>query len=367
MRHLLILLTTTSFLFCSCQKQEKIYYTLPKETKTLHLLFAGDAMMHITQLGKAKTADGYCFDSYFSAVQPLVSSADIAFVNLETTLAASNYTGYPLFASPDSYAIALKEAGFDVFQTANNHCLDRGKRGLERTIDVLGSLEVMRVGTYKNEEDRAANYPLMIHKNDIRIAVLNYTYGMNGLTVKAPNVVNRIDTVAMARDIEACKQREAHFIIATMHWGDEYATRPNREQQRLANFLFSRGVDLVVGAHPHVVQPLVRQEKDGQVTHAVAYSLGNFISNMDRKLTDGGMMLSVSISREPDAEKAMIGEVDYTLLYVHKSRSKYVSGYQLLPITQGITLRDSLFQGEDYAYERMLQFNKLAESVINQP
>lgn len=358
-----LLLFLSVFIFVVSCKHEKEYELLPDRSRTLRLLFAGDAMMHVTQLGKARKDDGYCFDSYFPLIKPLTDSVDIAVVNLETTLAASKYTGYPLFASPDSYAKSLKDAGFNVFLTANNHCLDRGKTGLERTIHVLDSMQVRRAGTYKDEQDKALEYPLLIYKNGIRIAMLNYTYGMNGLVVKTPNLVNVIDTAVMKRDIERCRQLDAHFIITTIHWGDEYVIQPNREQQALKKFLTSQGVDLIVGSHPHVIQPLVKEVEDGKIKHAVAYSLGNFVSNMDRTLTDGGMLLTVDIRRDSSAVKAVINSVAYSLVYVHKS-FRYASGYQLIPVEQYLSEQQSLPTLDKYSHQRMLSFQQQANEAI---
>jgi len=154
------------------------------EQKTVSLLFVGDAMQHQSQIDAAKTKTGYDYSSYYKHIKDRIDSVDIAVVNLEVTLAGKPYTGYPSFSAPDEFAHELKNVGFDIFLTANNHCLDKGKKGLERTIAELDTMQVKHLGVYTDKEQRNLRYPLMIIKNGIRIAMLNYTYGTNDLKVQ---------------------------------------------------------------------------------------------------------------------------------------------------------------------------------------
>ena len=188
------------------------------QEQKVSFLFAGDAMQHKTQLDVAKTKDGYDYSAYFKHVEDEIKQADIAVVNFETTLPGEKYTGYPRFGSPDEFAFTLKDVGFDVFLTANNHILDKDKKGLERTIDMLDSLKVKHTGVFKDKEKRDLYYPLMMIKNGIRIAMLNYTYGTNGFEVTKPNIVNYIDRKQILKDIDQVKLMQADIIIANVRW-----------------------------------------------------------------------------------------------------------------------------------------------------
>ena len=212
------------------------------------LVFAGDAMQHQGQLDAARRPDGsYGYDGCFDAVAPYISAADYAVVNLETTLGAGGFTGYPCFCSPDSYAEALRDAGFDMMLTANNHTLDRLDKGLHRTISVLDSLGVDHLGTYHDGESRQRALPMVKDIKGIKIGFLNYTYGTNGLTVKGDAVVDYIDTDLMASDIESARAAGAEILAVAVHWGVEYKLLPHPSQKALADFLVGQGVDLIIG------------------------------------------------------------------------------------------------------------------------
>ena len=190
------------------------------DTQTVSLLFAGDMMQHAPQITAARQPDGtYAYDECFEAVGADVASADVAICNFEVTLGGPPYKGYPQFSAPDDYFEAMTRAGFDVFLTANNHCLDKGRAGLERTIRTIDSLGYVQLGTYLDSLDRCARYPAVVEKNGIRIALLNYTYGTNGLPDRKPAIVNRIDRRQMKADIERARQSSPDLIIANMHWG----------------------------------------------------------------------------------------------------------------------------------------------------
>jgi poly-gamma-glutamate synthesis protein (capsule biosynthesis protein) len=141
--------------------------------------------------------------------------------NLEVTLAGPPYKGYPQFSAPDELAIALKEIGMDVLVTANNHSLDRGRKGVERTIEMLDSLKIIHTGTFRDTVNRMNDYPLFIQKNGFVLALLNYTYGTNGIPIPEPNVVNMLDTVLMKKDITRAKEGKPDFIVVFTHWRKE--------------------------------------------------------------------------------------------------------------------------------------------------
>lgn len=292
---------------------------------TLRLLFVGDLMQHQGQIDAARTARGYDYSACFAYVKEVISQADFAVANLEVTLGGKPYRGYPAFSAPDEYLTAIHDAGFNVLLTANNHCLDRGRKGLERTLRLIDSLHIPAAGTYTDIEDRRTRYPLLLEKKGFRIALLNYTYGTNGIPVPSPAVVNLIDTTVIAQDIEKARQLHPDVLLACMHWGVEYQSLPGKEQQKLAQWLFAKGVDHIIGAHPHVVQPIeVHTDSLTRQKRLVAYSLGNFISNMSARRTDGGLMLQMEFVKNGAEEErtSLKGEKERTSLKGEKERKE---------------------------------------------
>jgi len=189
---------------------------------TITLIFGGDIMCHKPQVTSAQKDSTYDFSGVFQYVEPIISEADIGFVNLETTLSSTGpYTGYPGFKSPDELVHAVSEAGFDVVVTANNHSNDTRAKGLIHTIDVLRSLGLYHTGTFIDSLDKALNYPLMIKHEGISIALLNYTYSTNGVPTTTPTLVNVIDSTQLKSDIRLAKSHHPDLIIAFMHWGSQ--------------------------------------------------------------------------------------------------------------------------------------------------
>jgi poly-gamma-glutamate capsule biosynthesis protein CapA/YwtB (metallophosphatase superfamily) len=311
------------------------------DTSRLKIIFAGDLMGHDGQIKSAweEKSETYQYDTCFSQIRDFVSAADIAVLNLEVTLAGEPFKGYPQFSSPDELAIAAKNAGFDIFINANNHSLDRGKKGIERTIDVLDENGIIRTGTFKDSVQRDLEYPLVIEKNNIRIAILNYTYGTNGLVVTPPNIVNYIDTTLIIKDIAKARLAEPDFIFATLHWGIEYERTENKQQIDLAGFLIKNGVDGIIGSHPHVIQPIrmyFNDPNDSTFYNLVVYSLGNFISNQAERYRDGGLMVEVELQK---TQKTKVSEIRTHPVFVYKP-SKPGGGeyFVLLPANDSQTM-----------------------------
>ncbi len=286
------------------------------------LLFVGDAMQHQAQLDaalKAGKGKGYDYSDCFTLIAPDVTAADYAVCNLEVPLGGGpDYTGYPCFSAPDSYAQSLKDAGFDMFLTANNHCLDRRDKAARRTIAALDSLGVDHTGTFHDAADRGRKLPLIKDIKGIKVGFLNYTYGTNGIPPKEGVEVAMIDKEKMAQEIAATRAAGAEIVVVAMHWGIEYVLLQNRNQEELADFLVDQGVDMVIGGHPHVVQPMkvVRNEKEGKDV-LIVYSLGNFISNMKTTDTRGGALVKARIERGEDGV-ARFKNASYDLIYSAK-------------------------------------------------
>ncbi|MBN1790780.1 MAG: CapA family protein [Bacteroidales bacterium] len=268
------------------------------DTSRLSLVFAGDIMGHDEQITGAwdDSLRDYNYEPTFRYVRPFIEQADIAIGNLEVTLAGKPYKGYPQFSSPDALALAARDAGFDVFIQANNHALDRGQAGFRRTLLMLDSLDIIHTGTFSDSSERQLQYPLILEKKGIRIAILNYTYGTNGITIPRPFIINRIDTFQIRQDLNKAGLANPDFVIVTIHWGEEYQRFENRTQQNLAGFMLKHGADAIVGSHPHVIQPVKSYPgTDSSINHMVVYSLGNFVSNQRAQYKDGGILVELKL------------------------------------------------------------------------
>lgn len=321
-----------------------------QDTTRLSLLFGGDVMGHDSQIASAysSTKKAYDYTSCFQYIKPWISSPDLALANLEVTLAGPPYKGYPQFSSPDALAITLKDAGFDALVTANNHCVDRGRKGLERTIAQLDSFGIPHTGTFVDSLEKSARSPLVIEKNGFKLAVLNYSYGTNGLAVPTGSIVNLLDTAVMKRDIQLAKNIKPDAIIVFTHWGTEYESLPSKWQKDLTEFCFNEGVQLVIGAHPHVIQPMEWRKESNQF---VAYSLGNFVSGQRKRYTDGGAMAYVELEKinyKPDSAVTRIDQAGYYLQWVYRTVDAS-KDYYIIPVspdnTGVVNIKDETSKG----------------------
>jgi len=301
------------------------------EEHRLSLLIAGDLMQHGPQIKAALQSDGtYNYAECFARVKPEIEWADVAIANFEVTLGGKPYSGYPQFSAPDDYLRAVIDAGFDVLTTANNHCMDTRRRGLERTIMMMDSLRIAHLGTYVNAAERRRSYPYMLEKNGLRVALLSFTYDTNGIPVQQPNVVNLIDTAQIALDIVKARLMEPDVIIALPHWGTEYQTLPSEDQRRLARWLIAHGVDHIIGGHPHVAQPL---ELSADSAHLVAWSMGNVISNQSQPNTYGGYMVRLQFTKRDSLTR--LSDADYMLYWVSRPHDNgHRHQYRILPLDE---------------------------------
>lgn len=334
--YIIILLGLLLLLCCGKANQKPLDTEVPAPQQDtvqhLTLLFAGDLMQHKPQVTAAATADGYDYTECFRYMKPQIEEADVAIANLEVTLAGKPYTGYPTFSAPDDYLKGIVDAGFDVLLTSNNHCLDRGQQGLERTLTVLDSFDVPHLGTYRDEAERERSYPFLLEKNGFRIALLNFTYDTNGIEVTPPNVVNYIDTIQLAKDIYKAHAMRPDAIIACPHWGIEYKQIPSDDQRWLTQWLLDRGVDHVIGGHPHVLQPMEIHTNDYTLAqHLVVYSMGNYVSNMSAVNTDGGAQVTLHLSKYAGITK--LDSCSYSLFWVSKPKDSGHKNYRVYPVT----------------------------------
>lgn len=322
--------------FSRVHKNESVIEDQEEEIVQPHLdsmsiLIAGDFMQHGPQIQAAARPDStYNYDECFARVSSVFENADVAIGNFEVTLGGKPYAGYPRFSAPDDYLQAIIDAGIDIILTANNHCLDTGKHGLERTIHILDSIGVPRIGTYLDEEDRDYYYPYLFEFKGIRVVFLNFTYGTNGLVAQEPDIVNMMDTLVIAEDLLRARALEPDVIIAIPHWGIEYETLPSDEQRAMVQWLLDNGVDHIVGGHPHVAQPM-ELLNDGQ--NFVAYSLGNVISNQSKPNTYGGYMVQLNFVKNDSL--TMLYDCSYIPYWVSRPHDNgFTHNYRILPLDE---------------------------------
>ena len=307
------------------------------EENEVSLLFIGDIMQHGPQIRAAyiDSLDTYDYTSCFAPIAPIAKANDFTIANLELTLAGEPFSGYPQFSAPDQLANAIKETGIGYLVTANNHSCDRHKKGIERTIYVLDSLGIPHTGTFTDETNRAKNNILWLEKNGIRIALLNYTYGTNGIPAPSPTIVNIIDSVTIKADIKAAQQLNPDKIIIFTHWGDEYQMLPNAFQKLYANLCLKYGADYVIGSHPHVLQPMERfYDTVSKKENVVVYSLGNFVSNQRERYKDGGAMFKLVLHKDPTTGSTQIKQSGYFLTWVDKKEVNGKNSYAIYPVSQ---------------------------------
>ncbi len=330
----------TIFLSNSFKKNNKnlplnhLYVSKIENSTIVCMAFTGDIMGHTPLVQSMYQAENQTYDytPAFRYVAPYFQSCDVVIGNLEVTLAGPPYTGYPMFSSPDDLIPSLQKSGYNFLITANNHSYDKGKAGLIRTLNVLDSLKMRHTGTFRDTIERDKTYPYLWEvKKGFRLAILNYTYGTNGLTVYPPNVVNLIDTAVIRKDLIKAKSANPDFILITFHWGIEYKRKESTEQQQIAQFCADYGADAIVGAHPHVVQPIawISPISDSLKKVPVFYSLGNFLSNQRDTYRDGGIIGELIVVKKHN--KTYIHRVSYIPTWVYKKETSPIS-YTIIPV-----------------------------------
>lgn len=340
------------------------YTTLAQDsTSTISLLFMGDIMGHDTQINSARQVDGsYDYSEVFSYLKDEISHVDFAIANLEVTLAGPPFKGYPQFSSPDNLAVAAQNAGIDIFGTANNHSVDRGKSGIIRTLDVLDSLNFKHTGTYRSIDEKAKNNPFLIEKYGFKIALINYTYGTNGIAVPSPTHVNLINYEALKADITAAKSSNPDKIIMYIHWGKEYQHEPNKYQNDVATFCYKNGVDYIIGSHPHVVQKSVwTKDSIDNKEQFITYSMGNFVSNQRKRYTDGGQMIKIIL--EKNGSEISIKESGYFLTWVYTPVIDGKKHFHILPCAK-YELQPEHFITPEH-FEKMKLFISDSRNLLN--
>jgi len=327
--------------------------SIPTEDITFTLATTGDIMCHNTNFKDAynSSTKSYDFSYYFTDVKKYLQEADITIGNLETTLSGAKrgYSGYPTFNTPEILAKNLKDAGFNVVSTANNHCMDKGYSGIESTIDFLDKADLAHTGTFKSKKDQETI--LIKNVKGVNIAFLSFTYGTNGIAIPKDKsyAVNLIDKDLIKSQIELAKKQNPDLICVSMHWGIEYQTKANKEQQNLADFLFNNGVDVILGNHSHVPQQMEKRTiklDDGTTKDGfVIYSLGNFMANQNKQYTNDSAILKLQITKHKGDGKITIDKATYTPTYMFKNPSKSTKKFKILDINTEIEKYESKASG----------------------
>lgn len=270
--------------------------------KQITVSAVGDVLIHDVVYNAARTGGGYDFRPMLKRMKPYFEKADIVFANQETMIGGAEFglSSYPRFNSPFDVGDALADAGVDVVSLANNHTLDKGETAIMRATEHWTKLGITYVGAYRDEADRA-KLRILETKEGIRVAFLAYTYGTNGLPVPKGKsyLVNLIDKKRITEEMNRAKEAGADAIVLSLHFGDEYAREPNEMQEELVRFAADNGADVVLGHHPHVLQP-VEWVKGKNGRTLVVYSLGNFISGQLGKYKQTGGMLTWDFIKKGD-------------------------------------------------------------------
>jgi len=358
--------------------------------ETITLLAVGDIMMHDTMLNAGWQASSKTYDyAYmFEKVSPILHQGDLVIGNLEVPLAGADtkYTGYPMFNAPEILAQNLKDAGFDMVGTANNHCLDRRYSGLVKTLDHLDAAGLLHAGTFRTAEERSQVTSMAV--KGVNIALISATYGTNGLILPEGKAyaVSDLDPGRLLEDVQAARKAGAQYVIMMLHWGQEYQPLPNESQKALAATLLSGGADLILGSHPHVLQPgepadmsanafvaepaaaaghaegNTENKPNASQTKFVMYSLGNFISGQKGLERLSSLILKVTLRVDGKTGAPSFEGASFIPIYTQKKDRNGKFHFVVWPIE---TAMDEIMKpGHSFNAEDALALKKAWDHVL---
>ncbi|WP_461391141.1 CapA family protein [Desulfosporosinus fructosivorans] len=306
-------------------------------SENITLIAVGDILMHNTQIWSGEqNDDSYNFNSFFTPVESLIKAGDYASTDFEAPMAGpdSGYTGYPLFNSPDAMADAFKNAGFDLVVTANNHILDRGYKGALRTLEVLRKSSLDTTGCFSSPE--AQNSPLIKNIRGVKVGYIAYTYGTNGISIPldAPYLVNILNADKVLADIRKLRP-QVDILVLVLHWGEEDRLQPTDQQKEFAHKFLEAGADVILGSHPHVLEPMQVLNIAGK-NKFVFYSMGNFISAQNGLERNSGIVLNLKFHKNFGSKITTLTEVSYVPTYAHSYKSNDKLQYRVVPIVDTI-------------------------------
>jgi poly-gamma-glutamate synthesis protein (capsule biosynthesis protein) len=345
-------------------------------TVTVRITAVGDLLMHMPVVNSAydHSAQKYDFKPVFEDVARFFSEADYTIANLETRLAGAHrgFVSYPLFNTPSELAQDLRDLDVDLLTTANNHSLDMGWSGLLHTLDVIEEAGLTAIGTHRSAEEKER--PFIVNLQGIQVGIYNCTYGTNGIPLPPdrPYAVNLINYEAIAEEITRLQEAGADIIIGCLHYGDEYQRQPSAYQKEVSKRVFELGTDIIIGGHPHVVQPMefITIERDGELRECfVAYSLGNFISNQRWQYSDSGIILNLEITKDLNTGETELTAVDYIPVWVQKAPEANRFKFRIVPCDQAVfDFYDQAVPAFTHAeYQRIREVKEEMSTLIDQP
>ncbi len=317
--------------------------SLPETTTTtapldITVAVAGDVLSNKGILTSV-SAQAYDYVPIFAPIAPYLEAADYTVVNLETRLAGAerDYSSFPRFNAPDTVATALKGAGVDMVANANNHALDKGWEGMIRTLDVVEAAGLESTGAYRSQVER--DTPQVVEVKGVKLCFLSYTSLTNGLVVPKdhPYALNLLDPTVVAADAARARAAGADLVVAILHWGVEYQRQPNGAQRTMSDTLLRDcGIDVIVGGHPHVIQPIEKVSVPESVTGEkyVVYSVGNFMSSMVTRYSDCGVIVYLNI--EKAGGNTWVKDIQYLPVYMYRAVSGGHKNYRVLPDLPGL-------------------------------
>lgn len=345
------------------------------------VLSTGDVLVHEMILNNSKDGSGYSFDKHFRAIKDEVSAADFAIANLEVTLGDTSkpYKCYPTFRSPDSIAKAIKNTGFDGVVTANNHCYDTAFEGLKRTVSVVDDLGLKHTGT---RNDLSQKKYIVVDVNGIKIGIVNYAEetksdagrkALNGITLaaEANKYVNSWYSTStlyseMTENIKNMKADGAEVIMLYIHWGVEYSLTPSANQKEIAQKMCDLGVDVIIGGHPHVIQPATTlTSSDGSHKTFCIYSVGNLLSNQRTEYmgsacttghTEDAIFVYTTFTKYGDGSVKLTG-VSYSPLWINR----YDEGGSLVYEITNVSSPSKIKSHKEEAQKSLDRTNKLVK------
>lgn len=348
---------------------EMVIPEMEEELDTLQIVMVGDMLMHEPIIKSGLQVDGtYNFDHLFANVKDTIEEADLAIANQETMMGGPGYgyTGYPSFNTPYALADAEEKAGFDVLLFATNHAMDKGLRAIYNCMDYLDENhpDMAYLGINRNQKAQNENIYVFEEKG-IKVAILNYTYGTNGIPLPSdrPYLVNLLKEQKVRSDIQKAEEI-ADFTIVCPHWGTEYNLGTSKDQDKWANIFLEEGVDLVIGAHPHVIEPIRWLTREDGHQMLVYYSLGNFVngtSSTGHGVTNRmvGGIADVTLKKN-EAGVVEIAEYDAIEIVCHMGKGSEYSVYYMEDYTEEMASENLILKQDS-------EFSKaLCESVFDQ-
>lgn len=307
-------------------------------TITVGFSAVGDLMCHSTQFNYAWVEkDSFDFDPVFSVIGDYLRGKDILIGNLETVLAGDtkNYLGYPFFNTPNEFASALKNAGFDFLTTANNHANDQGFDGAKRTLDILREINIIPLGT--SSLDSVKNYNVFVRKG-LRFGMLAYTYGTNYNqdALNPRSYINHIDTAKIKNEVNSLKSKGVDIVIVLFHFGNQYEKQISAYQESIVAKTFDYGADIILGSHPHIIQKFEKKYAPNSSLDSglVIYSLGNFVSNQRWRYSDGGVIFNFDITKNIYTDSVYVSDISFLPIWVFKGITDLGKEYIVLPANQ---------------------------------